>query len=239
MEVLYHPRSWKTGACVWKGEPLFIWDTGMAIILYAGCSHSVRRRERCFCGDGCQRFERQMTTFCWASLIVKLQHFGYHLWAPKWLLLILSRWPWFLWSKKRLGLPWFPGHHSHQLVIVNTITATISHSSESTVSLCGRVNIVTFFVFNMYNLEIIYRKRGESLRQVERFFLCVRAIMSIHLRWSISHFHCRNRYSTVSCPLTLSCQSIFGSIFFVVIVKINIIIAILTMFIISISSVNI
>ena len=56
MEVLYHPRSWKTGACVWKGEPLFIWDTGMAIILYAGCSHSVRRRERCFCGDGCQRF---------------------------------------------------------------------------------------------------------------------------------------------------------------------------------------
>ena len=57
MEVLYHPRSWKTGACVWKGEPLFIWDTGMAIIIiYAGCSHSVRRRERCFCGDGCQRF---------------------------------------------------------------------------------------------------------------------------------------------------------------------------------------
>ena len=30
---------------------------------------------------------------------------------------------------------------------------------------------------------LFIRKRGESLRQVERFFLCVRAIMSIHLRW--------------------------------------------------------
>ena len=29
------------------------------------------------------------------------------------------------------------------------------------------------------------RKRGESLRQVERFFLCVRAIMSIHIRFFI------------------------------------------------------
>ena len=26
------------------------------------------------------------------------------------------------------------------------------------------------------------RKRGESLRQVEKFFLCVRAIMSMHIR---------------------------------------------------------
>ena len=37
----------------------------------------------------------------------------------------------------------------------------------------------------LINFEIIYRKRGESLRQVERFFLCVRAIMSIHLRFFI------------------------------------------------------
>ena len=27
-----------------------------------------------------------------------------------------------------------------------------------------------------------YRKKGESLRQVEKFFLCVRAMMSMHLR---------------------------------------------------------
>ena len=29
---------------------------------------------------------------------------------------------------------------------------------------------------------LVFRKKNESLRQVERFFLCVRAIMSMHLR---------------------------------------------------------
>ena len=33
------------------------------------------------------------------------------------------------------------------------------------------------------------RKRGESLRQVERFFLCVRAIMSIHIRFNRLLYH--------------------------------------------------
>ena len=31
-------------------------------------------------------------------------------------------------------------------------------------------------------LPYFYRKKGESLRQVEKFFLCVRAMMSMHLR---------------------------------------------------------
>ena len=30
--------------------------------------------------------------------------------------------------------------------------------------------------------SLVPRKRGESLRQVEKFFLCVQAMMSIHLR---------------------------------------------------------
>ena len=29
---------------------------------------------------------------------------------------------------------------------------------------------------------LTFRKRGESLRQVEKFFLCVRAVMSMHVR---------------------------------------------------------
>ena len=31
-------------------------------------------------------------------------------------------------------------------------------------------------------MPYFYRKKGESLRQVEKFFLCVRAMMSMHLR---------------------------------------------------------
>ena len=34
----------------------------------------------------------------------------------------------------------------------------------------------------MITRNISRRKKGESLRQVEKFFLCVRAVMSMHLR---------------------------------------------------------
>ena len=46
---------------------------------------------------------------------------------------------------------------------------------------------------------LFIRKRGESLRQVERFFLCVRAIMSIHLRWP-DHQYIEYLNSNISGP---------------------------------------
>ena len=56
---------------IW-GFVLDIYDAALSLTLRAGCSPSVKRREQCFCGDGCQRFERQMTTFWLSSLSAKM-----------------------------------------------------------------------------------------------------------------------------------------------------------------------
>ena len=73
----------------------------------------------------------------------------------------------------------------HLEFIKNPGRNDIRETEESLVLPCAQV--VTCFTILVAILRVslwfFNRKRGESLRQVERFFLCVRAIMSIHLRW--------------------------------------------------------
>ena len=73
----------------------------------------------------------------------------------------------------------------HLEIIKNPGRNDIRETEESLVLPCAQV--VTCFTILVAILRVslwfFNRKRGESLRQVERFFLCVRAIMSIHLRW--------------------------------------------------------